>query len=85
VSGRLRFLWGVLGFAALEISRYIPIISTGKPLPHLDWLTYFSIQILSAIIGGFISIAWKTDTPMKAIWIGASWPAIVAKLVQATP
>jgi hypothetical protein len=85
VTGQHRFLWGVLGFTALEVSRYIPLISTGKQLPQLDWPIYLAIQTLSAIIGGCISIAWKTDTPMKAIWIGASWPAILAKLVQATP
>jgi hypothetical protein len=80
-----RFFWGALGVVAVEVARYISLVSTGKPFPHVEWILYFAIYILSACIGGAFAMAWKTDTAIKAIWIGASWPAIIAKLVQAAP
>ena len=81
----LRFRWGALGVIAVEISRFIPVVSQGTAVPHLHWSLYCALQVFSACIGGAFAIAWETNNTLKSIWIGASWPAILATLVQATP
>ena len=34
---------------------------------------------------GFVAIAWEPETPLKAIWIGASLPALISTLQAAAP
>jgi hypothetical protein len=34
---------------------------------------------------GIMSVAWRPDSEYKAIWVGASFPAIVQTLISTAP
>jgi len=46
---------------------------------------YFAIVLLYVLAAGILSVAWKPDMKYKAVWVGASFPAIVQALVAAAP
>ena len=79
------FRWGLLGAFLPEVVRFFRIVSSGQPLPNLNWLFYVIILIAYCTVAGFVAIAWKPDAEWKALWVGASLPALVGTLVQAAP
>lgn len=79
------FLWGCIGGIAPEVLRWFKIASTGAQIPHLDWILYAVFLFLYVVIAGAVAVAFNPDGPWKAIWVGASLPAIIAVLVQASP
>jgi hypothetical protein len=49
----------------------------------MDYLCTISTDLHT--LAGAVSVAWKPDNELKAIWVGASLPAIIATLVQTAP
>ena len=82
---RSAFLWGCVGGIAPEVLRWFKIVSVGAPLPQLDWALYTVFLFLYVLVAGAVAVAFNPDGPWKALWVGASLPAIVAVLVQAGP
>jgi len=37
------------------------------------------------LAAGIMSVAWRPDSEYKAIWVGASFPAIVQTLISTAP
>jgi hypothetical protein len=79
------FLWGCVGGVSPEVLRWFKIASTGAPFPHLNWALYAVFFVLYVLIAGAVAVAFNPDGPWKALWVGASLPAIIAVLVQAAP
>jgi len=79
------FLWGCIGGVAPEVLRWFKIFSTGSPHPQLDWILYFIFLVLYILLAGAVAVAFNPDGKWKALWVGASLPALIAVLVQAAP
>jgi hypothetical protein len=79
------FFWGCIGGVAPEVLRWFKIASIGSPPPHLDWVFYSIFLFFYTLIAGAVAVAFNPDGPWKALWVGASLPAIIAVLVQAGP
>jgi hypothetical protein len=79
------FVWGCVGGVAPEILRWFKIVSTGALIPQLDWGLYSVFLVLYILLVSAVAVAFNPDGPWKALWVGASLPAIIAVLVQAAP
>ena len=77
--------WGVLGSVAPEVLRFFKLLQSGQPLPNLQWIIYTLFLLVYMCLAAAVSVAWKPDNELKAIWVGASLPALVAALVQTAP
>jgi hypothetical protein len=75
----------MVGALLPEALRFFKIVSSGQPLPQIHWLLYIGFLCVYCFLAGLLSIAWKPEAEFKALWVGASLPAIVATLVQAAP
>jgi hypothetical protein len=85
---KVSFWCAALGAATPQIVRFFSLVSTGRPLPNLNWWQYVPLLIVYCFIAGMLSHVWKPERPhkaLKAFWIGISMPSIVATLVQAAP
>jgi hypothetical protein len=60
-------------------------VSVGSSLPALNWYLYLPFLLGYILMAGAFSVAFKPDTEWKALWVGASLPALIATLVQASP
>ena len=85
MTGKQSFWWGLFGAILPEVVRFFKIAAAGQPMPHLNWVAYIVLLLLSACFAGGFSVAWKPESPYKAIWIGASLPVLVSALTQAAP
>jgi len=85
MKARESFLWGCIGGVAPEALRFFKVISTGAPLPSLNWTLYSIVLAVYVVLAGAVTIAFSPDSPWKGIWVGASLPAIFAILTQAAP
>jgi hypothetical protein len=85
MSRKSSFWWGFFGCVLPEIVRFFVIIAHGQALPHLNWPLYLGLLLLYAVCGGLFSVGWKPENEFKAIWVGASLPALVAALVNVAP
>ena len=79
------FGWGCFGSILPEIVRFFLLVAHGQALPNLNWLLYCSFLTVYTICAGLFSVAWKPENEFKAVWVGASLPALVAALVNAAP
>jgi hypothetical protein len=41
--------------------------------------------VLFVIAAGPFTVAWKPESAFKAVWVGASFPTLVATLIQVAP
>jgi len=85
MSGKQCFWWGVFGAILPEIVKFFKLAAIGNSLPPLNWVVYAVFLLLFAGAAGLFSVAWRPESPYKAIWIGASLPLLVSTLVQAVP
>jgi len=85
MSRRACFLWGAFGGILPEVVRFFKIAAAGDPLPRLNWILYGVFLSLFVCAAGVFSVGWKPESEYKAIWVGASLPALVATLVQVVP
>lgn len=65
--------------------RIFKLVSVGSALPPLNWLLYLPFLLVYIVMAGAVSVAFKPDSEWKALWVGASLPALIAALVQASP
>jgi CDP-diglyceride synthetase len=79
------FWWGCLGAVLPELLRFFKLVAAGQSLPTLNWPLYIGLFVLFVLAAGAFTVAWKAETPFKAIWVGASFPTLVATLVQVAP
>jgi len=85
MKGRESFLWGCVGGLAPEVLRFFKVVSSGALLPSLNWVAYAVLLSAYVLLAGAVTIAFKPDSAWKALWVGASLPAIIAVLTQAAP
>ncbi len=74
------FAWRVLGALAPQVMRMFALVAAGQPLPPIQWNLYTPLFLAYALCGGFLAIAWRPENELKAIWVGASLPALIASL-----
>jgi hypothetical protein len=79
------FWWGCFGAVVPELIRFLKLAASGQPLPHLNWPLYVGLLLLFVLAAGAFAVAWKAENEFKAIWVGASFPTIVATLIQVAP
>lgn len=48
-------------------------------------LAYYTVVGIYVLLAGATSVAWRPESDWKAVWVGASWPAIMASVVSAAP
>jgi hypothetical protein len=85
MSRRAAFAWGMVGSILPEVLRFFKLVSAGQSLPNIRWDLYGALLIVYVLSAGALSIAWKPESEFKALWVGASLPAIVATIVQVAP
>lgn len=79
------FGWGCLGACLPVFLRFFQVLDAGKALPNLNWPLYGVFVAVYAVLAGLFTVAWKPDSAYKAIWVGASFQALVATMVQTIP
>ena len=79
------FWWGAFGAVLPELLRFFKLVAVGQPLPNLNWLLYMVLLFFFVLAAGAFAVAWKAENEFKAIWVGASFPTIVATLIQVAP
>jgi CDP-diglyceride synthetase len=79
------FWWGCFGALLPELLRFFKLAASGQPLPGLNWPLYAGLFCLFVLSAGAFCVAWKAENAFKAIWVGASFPTIVATLIQSAP
>jgi len=79
------FWWGCFGAVLPELLRFFRLVAAGQPLPNLNWPLYGGLFVLFVIAAGPFTVAWKPESPFKAVWVGASFPTLVATLIQVAP
>lgn len=79
------FFWGAFGAVLPELLRFFKLAASGNPLPNLNWPLYGGLLLLFVLAAGAFAVAWKAENEFKAIWVGASFPTIVATLIQVAP
>jgi hypothetical protein len=85
MSERGSFFWGCLGGAAPELLRMFKLVSAGSSLPLLNWHLYPPFLLAYILLAGAFSVAFEPDSKWKALWAGASLPALIAALEQGYP
>jgi hypothetical protein len=85
MSKKSSFGWGFFGSVLPEVVRFFILIAHGQTLPSLNWPLYSGLLLLYAVCGGLFAAGWKPENEFKAIWVGASLPALVAALVTVAP
>ena len=83
-----RFAWGCFGSLLPEIIRIYAFVTHQNSLPVLQW-RYIAVYVIISVVfmmsaGGF-TIAWEAENAFKAIWVGASFPALVSALIRSAP
>jgi hypothetical protein len=92
ISSRSAFWYGVLGSLIPELIRWGKLIGyVNSPTPEkitappFGWLVYFVCAVIYSLAAGMMTRAWKLDTEWKAVWVGASFPALMMKLIATPP
>ncbi|MBM3773653.1 MAG: hypothetical protein FJW37_00645 [Acidobacteria bacterium] len=79
------FFWGCFGSAAPEVIKYYRLAADRQPLPGEGWVLYIAMSLIFILFSGGFTVAFRPENEYKAIWAGASFPAIFAALAQAIP
>jgi hypothetical protein len=79
------FGWGCFGAFLPELLRFFKLVDAGQPLPNLNWPLYAALFSLFVLAAGPFTVAWKPESAFKAVWVGASFPTLVATLIQIAP
>ena len=86
MSKAAAFWFGLFGAALPEVVRYMRLVASTKiDPPPSGWIAYAIISLLYLGAAGILSVAWRPDNEYKAIWVGASFPAIVQTLIATAP
>jgi hypothetical protein len=49
-------------------------------MPPIYWNLYLPFFVAYVLCGGGLAMGWKPENELKAIWVGASFPALLATL-----
>jgi hypothetical protein len=79
------FWWGCFGAVLPQAVRFFLLVANGHPLPTLNWFLYGLLLLPYVLSAGLFSVGWKPENEFKAIWVGASLPALVSAIVNAAP
>jgi hypothetical protein len=85
VTRKQSFWWGAFGSCIPDVIRFFKVAAIGGQFPHLNWPVYFALLALFIVFAGGFTVAWKPESEFKAIWVGASFPTLVAIMLQAAP
>jgi len=61
------------------------LVESGGLISTDRWVVYSVAWCVFILCGGACTVAWKPESEFKAIWVGVSWPLLVAALLQAAP
>ena len=78
-----QFFWGLVGSLAVEIVKIHWLYGTARRLPlrYRDPV-YWIARTLLALTGGGLAVAYRIETPVLALHLGAATPLIVRALAQ---
>ena len=85
MSDAERFWWGAFGSATPHVIQFGKLAFDGDPLPRLNWVFWAIMMLVYGLVAGGVSVAWKPTSAYRAIWIGASFPALVGAIMQTPP
>jgi len=85
MSKKLCFCWGFFGAALPEIIRLQKIVINATLKTNFFSINYFLISLIFFCAAGFLSIAWKPESPYRAIWLGAAFPVIISTIAVQVP
>jgi hypothetical protein len=78
-----QFLWGCVGSLAVEIVKIHWLYGTARRLPARYGSPVFWIaRSLLALTGGGLAVAYRIETPVLALHLGAATPLIIQALAQ---
>jgi hypothetical protein len=85
MTRRQTFLWGAVSSLFPEIIRLYRLVTDDKPIPIHNWLEYTLLSLFFMAGAGVFCVGWKPETELKAIWLGVSWPVVIAQMIAAAP
>ena len=80
------FGWGCLGGAAPHAVMLYKVVTgmTSQPLPTFS-AVYISVMVVFTVFAGLFALGWKPEHPLKAIWVGVSFPTIISAMLHVPP
>jgi hypothetical protein len=78
MTDRERFVFGAVGALAVEVLRYSTYLvrqllpHDGAAPPFHPWYLFVSASMV--VVGGAVSVGWKSDHRIKCMMDGATWP-----------
>jgi len=80
------FLWGFGGSIAVEIVEVFKMFCTDSPMPQRYRRPgFYFVRFSLAVVAGGLAVAYKLETPIVAINIGAATPLIIQTFAQNPP
>ena len=76
--------WGAFGAILPEVVRLYRIVQSDNPVFDFP-PKYFPISFIFALFAGILTITFRPEKELKAIWIGASFPVIVSTVFSQAP
>lgn len=78
-----QFLWGLVGSMAVEVVKIHWLFGAARRLPvrYSDPVFWIARSLL-ALTGGGLAVAYRIETPVLALHLGAATPLIVQALAQ---
>jgi hypothetical protein len=89
MSLNIFFMWGFLGAFAIDFQAFYEQINQPKfqmvGIPdYYTKVNFWLLQLIQAVIGGFLALAWAHTTPatnpLIAVGVGASWRILILRL-----
>jgi hypothetical protein len=78
-----QFLWGCVGSLAVEIVKIHWLYGMARRLPvRYRSPVFWVARSLLALTGGSLAVAYRIETPVLALHLGAATPLIVQALAQ---
>jgi hypothetical protein len=85
MTPREAFTWGAFGSVLPEVIRFFGLAQKGDPFPGVNWI-FYSISLAAFLLSaGAFTLAFQPESKYKAIWVGASLPALVATMIHSAP
>ncbi len=85
MTKREAFIWGAISSLFPEALRLYRLVTEDKAIPIHDWWAYSIVSLIFVASAGAFCMAWKPENELKAVWIGVSWPVVVAQMIAAAP
>jgi hypothetical protein len=80
------FFYAFVGSVAVDVIAILAIYRADKEFPpEYKKYGYWFFRIVLALIGGVLAFAFGARTPLLALQIGATAPALIERFLQAPP